>query len=80
MALVAKSAERAEKNPDLVALGARIRELRLEAGLTQEGVADAADLHWTFVGQVERGERNVSYVNLLRLAAGLSVAARELLP
>ena len=63
-----------------MALGQRVRKLRDEAGLTQEAVADAADLHWTFVGQVERGERNVSYKNLLKLAAGLSASARELMP
>lgn len=69
-----------EKDPDLIALGERVRALRLEAGLTQEAVADVADLHWTFVGQVERGERNLSYKNILKLAAGLSAPARELMP
>lgn len=69
-----------KKDPELIALGERVRELRLKAGLTQEAVADAADLHWTFVGQVERGERNLSYKNILKLAAGLSASPRELLP
>lgn len=73
-------ANRPDKDPDLVALGKRVRALRDEAGLTQEAVADAADLHWTFVGQVERGERNLSYKNLLKLASGLSASARELMP
>lgn len=75
-----RRADSAEKDPELVALGERVRALRLKAGLTQEAVADAADLHWTFVGQVERGERNLSYKNILKLAAGLSAPARDLLP
>lgn len=69
-----------EKDPELIALGERVRSLRSSAGLTQEAVADAADLHWTFVGQVERGERNISYKNILKLASGLSADARELMP
>lgn len=69
-----------KKDPELVALGKRVRALRTEAGLTQEAVADEADLHWTFIGQVERGERNISYKNILKLAKGLSAPARELMP
>ena len=61
----------AAKDPDLVALGARLRELRGEAGLTQEELAAAAGLHWTYIGQVERGERNPTYRSLVKLARGL---------
>lgn len=67
------------KDPELVALGARIRRLREAAGMTQEGVAHAADIHWTYVGQIERGERNPTYKNLLRLAAGLGVEPSRIL-
>lgn len=66
-------ADKSKRDPELVALGARVRAIRLKRGLTQEQVADGAELHWTFVGQVERGERNISYKNLLKLAAGLGV-------
>lgn len=68
------------KDPELVALGARVRALRVDAGLTQEAVADAADLHWSYVGQIERGERNLTYKNLLRMARGLGVSPDKLLP
>lgn len=61
------------KDPDLVALGARVRRLRKAAGMTQEVLAHAAGLHWTYIGQIERGERNPTYRNLIRLAAGLGV-------
>ena len=52
-------------------LGARIRERRSQLGLSQEALADLAGLHWTFVGQVERGRRNLSLHNLLKLADAL---------
>ena len=65
-------------DPELVAFGARLRALRLRAGLTQEQLADQADLHWTYVGQIERGERNLTYKNVLKLARGLGVKAAAL--
>lgn len=68
----------AGKDPELVALGARLRALRKAAGLTQEELAHAADLHWTYVGQIERGERNATYKNLLKLARGLGVDVARL--
>jgi transcriptional regulator with XRE-family HTH domain len=74
---VAQTRKKSKKDPDLVALGARVRELRLAAGMTQESLADAADLHWTFIGQVERGERNISYKNLLKIARGVGAEVSE---
>jgi transcriptional regulator with XRE-family HTH domain len=59
-------------------LGRRIRTRREAIGKSQERLADACGLHWTFVGQVERGRRNLSFHNLLRLAAGLDIDAAEL--
>jgi transcriptional regulator with XRE-family HTH domain len=58
--------------------GRRVRARREELGLTQEGLADVVGLHWTFVGQVERGRRNISLHNILRLAAGLEIDAGDL--
>jgi transcriptional regulator with XRE-family HTH domain len=58
--------------------GARVRERRAALGLSQEKLAERADLHWTYVGQIERGERNLGLVNILRLAAALKVDAAEL--
>lgn len=54
-------------------LGERVKTRRNHLGLSQEALADRAGLHWTFVGQVERGRRNISLHNLLKLAAGLDV-------
>ena len=59
-------------------VGANIRRLRKALGLTQEGLAEAADLHWTYLGSVERGERNVSVDNISRLACTLDVEIAEL--
>lgn len=53
--------------------GRRVRAQREHLGLSQEALADIAGLHWTFVGQVERGQRNLSLHNILKLAAALDV-------
>lgn len=60
------------------AFGERVRAFRSQTGLTQEELGDRAGLHRTYVGGVERGERNVSLMNILRLAAALGVDPAEL--
>jgi transcriptional regulator with XRE-family HTH domain len=67
------------RSPEHAALGRAIRELRAGVELSQEGLADRAGLHRTYVGGIERGERNVSYGNLLRIAAALGVRPSQLL-
>ena len=57
----------------------RLRQIRLTKGLSQEALADLAGLHRTYVGSVERGERNVSIDNMERLAEALGVDIFELL-
>ena len=59
--------------------GNRLRELRLKRGLTQEALADRARLHRNYVGGVERGERNISLINIVELAYALSVRPADLL-
>jgi len=62
-----------DRSPAAAALGERVRERRLVLGLSQETVGELAGMHWTFVGQVERGRRNVTLHNLVRLADALDV-------
>jgi transcriptional regulator with XRE-family HTH domain len=59
-------------------LGERVRARRAALGLSQEALADRCGVHWTFLGQVERGRRNLSLHNLLKLAGGLGVDPAEL--
>lgn len=61
------------------ALGKNIRLLREKRGLTQSELAELAGLHRTYVGGIERGERNVSIDNLSRIASALDVAPHSLL-
>ena len=56
-----------------------MRKLRLDRRLSQEKLAELADLHRNYVGGVERGERNIAIVNIVRLARGLRVKPAKLL-
>ncbi len=58
--------------------GERVRAQRLALGWSQMRLAEEAGLHFTYVSSIERGERNVSLHNILRLAAALSVDAAVL--
>jgi transcriptional regulator with XRE-family HTH domain len=65
-------------SPATRVLGERVRAQREALGLSQEALADRCGVHWTFLGQVERGRRNLSLHNLLKIAAGLGVDPAEL--
>jgi transcriptional regulator with XRE-family HTH domain len=60
--------------------GKRLREVRARKGISQERLAELAGLHRTYVSSVERGERNISLVNIESLAAALGVPMAELMP
>lgn len=60
-------------------LGQRIRILRKRQGLTQEEMADKCGLHWTYIGGLERGERNPTLTTMQKVAAGLGVGVVELI-
>lgn len=66
-------------HPALVALGAVIRAERLAKGLSQEALADKADVDRSYMGGIERGEHNIAIVNLLKIADALGVKASTFL-
>lgn len=66
------------RSPEHAALGEAIRRLRLEAGLSQEQLAEGAGTDLTQVGGIERGVRNPSYTTLLRLADALETSVGEI--
>ncbi len=70
---------RAVSQTDLQRFGARVRAERERLGVSQEDLADRAGMHRTYLGGVERGERNVGLLNVLRIARALGVAPAALL-
>lgn len=66
------------RHPAQVEVGRRARARREALGLSQMAVAERIGLHFTFVSEVERGERNLSLSSLLRLAEGLEMNPAEL--
>ncbi len=69
----------AARSPQHAALGLAIRQLRRASGISQEAFAASCGLHRTYIGGIERGERNVSFANLLRIADALDVRPSQLL-
>jgi transcriptional regulator with XRE-family HTH domain len=61
-----------------VAFGRVIRRFRLEKGLSQEGLAERAGIHRTYIGDVERGVRNISLANMMRLAYALNIPLSQI--
>lgn len=77
--VVARISGKADKDAQLLRLGAAIRAERMAKGLSQEALADAAGIDRSHMGKIERGERNLSLLNLTRIAGSLNVRASVLL-
>lgn len=69
-----------KKHPALIKIGKRIRELRKAKGFSQESFAYEVGLDRTYMGSVERGERNIAVINLIRIAKALKIEIGELFP
>ncbi|MCT7955990.1 helix-turn-helix domain-containing protein [Laspinema palackyanum] len=66
-------------NPELQKFGDRVRMLRKSQNLSQEQLAERSGLHRNYIGGIERGERNMALLNILRLAKALGVTPSELM-
>lgn len=60
-------------------LGQRIRTYRLKKALSQEKLAELSELHTTYIGQLERGEKNPTILSLLKISAALEISIEKLL-
>jgi transcriptional regulator with XRE-family HTH domain len=69
-----------KKHPSLIEIGKIIRELRKEKGFSQESFASEVGLDRTYMGSVERGERNIAALNLIKIAKTLKVEVGVLFP
>jgi transcriptional regulator with XRE-family HTH domain len=63
----------------LTVFGARVRELRLEKNLSQEELAHLANLHRTYIGMIERAEKNITLLNIEKIAKALETSLSNLL-
>lgn len=75
-----KKSHNRKRTPERKAFGLKVRMRRYEVGLTQEELAEKADLHPTYVGSVERGERNIALENIIALAKALECSSKDLMP
>jgi transcriptional regulator with XRE-family HTH domain len=68
-----------DKDLNLVKLGAAVRARRIALSLSQETLADAAEIDRSHMGKIERGERNVTFLNILRIAKAIGCMPSDLL-
>jgi transcriptional regulator with XRE-family HTH domain len=67
-----------ESREILIKFGQRVRQLRKEKNLSQEYLSFKADLHRTYIGMIERAEKNITLVNIEKIAKALNVDIKEL--
>lgn len=63
----------------LIKLGLRIKELREKSGLTQEELAFISNLHRTYIGMIERAEKNITIATLFKISNALGVSIKEIM-
>lgn len=62
----------------LIAFGLRLKKLRLDKNLSQEELAALCELHRTYISSAERGERNISLINIFKIASALNISPKKL--
>jgi len=67
------------KDSIIIRFGKRIREERTKKDLSQEQLAELANVHRTYIGMIERGEKNITLINIERIAKALKISVSELL-
>lgn len=67
------------KKDVLLKFGKQVRKIRLEQNLSQEELADRAGVHRTYIGMIERAEKNITLENIEKIAKALKVSPKELI-
>lgn len=67
-----------DRNEYLVCFGKKVKELRKQKGFSQEALALLCNLDRSYIGSVERGERNISLINIYKIANALNISIKEL--
>lgn len=68
-----------KKHNILIKFGDNVREIRLKNGLSQDQLAFKADMHRTYIGMIERAEKNITLLNIEKIATALEVEIKDLL-
>jgi transcriptional regulator with XRE-family HTH domain len=68
-----------DKSEILIKFGNKVRELRLQKGISQEELAHLANVHRTYIGMIERAEKNITLINIEKIAMSLEVSINMLL-
>lgn len=67
------------KSEILIKFGERVREVRTQKGLSQEQLAHLADVHRTYIGMIERAEKNITLISIEKIANALEIKISDLL-
>ena len=67
------------KQEILINFGEKVREIRKKKGMSQEELADKANLHRTYIGMIERAEKNITLVNIKKISNALEINIKKLL-
>ncbi len=76
---MARVSVKLDKDHDLMRLGDAVRARRIALALSQEALADIAEIDRSHMGKIERGERNITFLNILRIAKAIQCKPSDLL-